>query len=119
MLLAESAGRWLEPRGNSWPRGMTVTERVSRPVPTEPGLQAGFTFCLETLTWSGNQERLIMSFPEVGDFQGGRAPLIEVPFSRCTPCVPPLRGIAHSDACALASRRIAAMCTEHAPTAPS
>jgi len=25
-LLAESAGRWLEPRGDSGPRGMTVTE---------------------------------------------------------------------------------------------
>ena len=43
-LLAESAGRWLERRGNAAPRRMTAIGRVSaRPV-TEPGLSADFDF---------------------------------------------------------------------------
>ena len=33
MLLAESAGRWLEPHGNGGPRGMTVIVRDGVPAP--------------------------------------------------------------------------------------
>ena len=40
-LLAESAGRWLERRGNTAPRRMTAIGRDCAPV-TEPGLSAGF-----------------------------------------------------------------------------
>ena len=41
-LLAESAGRWLEPDGNVGPRRMTVI--APQGAVTEPGLQAGFAF---------------------------------------------------------------------------
>ncbi len=47
-LLVESAGRWLEPGGNSGPRGMIVTS--SAMVATEPGLQADFTTFMAFMT---------------------------------------------------------------------